>query len=126
METVKVKKNELLATIIKNRAEHKDIFLEAQKGFRETAIRILDERLAEARKGKRINLSFSLPEPVDHTPDYDRIIKMLNMSTDDIVELTDDHFAQYVMDDWSWKRQWFASNVNYSAKAKEYHDTQSC
>jgi hypothetical protein len=39
------------------------------------------------------------------------------MSTDTVVELSEQEFRQYVMDDWSWKHNFLASNAMYSAAA---------
>jgi hypothetical protein len=56
----------------------------------------------------------NLIEPMDQTRDYDRAITMLDMTTADDIELTPEQFQCYVMDDWSWKHQFSASNSNYT------------
>ncbi len=117
MEIVKVARDELLGVLKKNREEHREIFLEALKGFRQAALEALEERIAEARKGKKITLQFRLYEPKDQTKDYDRIIRMLEMSQDEIIELTEREFAHYVMDDWDWMDQFLHSNMGYSKAA---------
>lgn len=73
--------------------------------------------LDEAKAGKQIRRSLALVEPQDQTRDYDRAIRMMEMSQDEVVELEEHDFAQYVLDDWSWKRQFLLSNSNYSATA---------
>lgn len=117
MNAIRVNKDELLGTLRENRKKHQVIFREAQDGYRKQAIEELDKMLAEARSGKQIRRSLHLVEPQDQTRDYDRAIKMLEMSQDEIVELEEHDFAQYVLDDWSWKRQFLLSNSNYSATA---------
>lgn len=112
---VKVKKDELLSHLDANRERHRAIFEEAQIGFREEVIKLLDKRLAQAKAGKGIDLRIQLPEPQDHTKDYDRVILMVKMSVNDEIELTQQEFQQYVMDDWSWKREWVATASNYTA-----------
>ena len=117
MHTVKITKEELLSTIIKNRESHRKIFDEAIVGYREQAIKELDAMLAEAKEGKRIRRAVSLIEPIDQTREYDKAIKMLQMSVDDVIELDEHQFSQYVLDDWGWKKSFLHSNRGYSATA---------
>lgn len=119
MSVVTVKKDELLETVRANRANHRKIFLEAVDGFRAKAIELLNERLKEAVAGRRVDVSIRLPRPVDQTRDYDKIIKMLEMSVDDEIELTQQEFAQYAMDDWSWKKQFSHINKAYTVSAAD-------
>ncbi len=114
MTPVTVSKTKLLETLRSNRENHRKIFLEAQEGYRGAAIAELDRMIQEARGGKKIRRSLTLIEPVDQTGDYDRAIRMLEMSIDDSVKLAEDDFQCYVMDEWRWKQQFTASNFNYS------------
>lgn len=117
MEAINVKKTELLETVRANRAKHRQIFLEAQEGYRKAAIRELETMLDDAREGRVIRRSVRLLEPVDQTKDYDRVIRMLEMSQDDFIQLEEGDFAQYVLDDWHWKRQFLHANSAYSVTA---------
>ena len=63
MQRIRVEKPKLLAILKKNRKAHNSIFLEAQKGFRDAVIQELENRLAAARNGKRIEQYIRLPEP---------------------------------------------------------------
>jgi hypothetical protein len=113
---VTVKKEELLNAIRKNRETHRESFLKAQKGYRETVIKALDQTLAEAREGQRFVLEriTALVMPQEHTTDYDRVIKMLEMCVADEVTVTEQQFSQYVLDDWGWKKQFITTNARYS------------
>lgn len=113
MRTVKVKVSELLGKIKKNREAHRAVFLEACEGYREKSIAELEKMLAEAKDGKRIRRYVELVEPMDMTKEYDQVIAMLEMSNDDVVELTHTEFQNYVQDDWSWKEQFTANNTRY-------------
>lgn len=113
MRTVTVNKEELLKSVRANRQHHRTVFLQAQEEFRKRAIEELEKRLADARDGKHFDQHLGMIEPVDRTDDYDRIISMLEMSVDDKIDLTQDEYAAYVMDDWSWKRQWLTANSTY-------------
>lgn len=117
MENVKVKKTETLEILKANRAAHKKIFLEALEGYHKQAIEILEKHIENIKKGRVGTVNVSLPTPMDCTKDYDRAIKMLEMSVDDQIILDETSFSQYVMDDWNWKRQFLTSNSTYSLTA---------
>jgi hypothetical protein len=114
MNKVTVKREALLDTIRSNRDAHRAEFLRAQDGFRARAIEELDRRLADARAGRRIALLIQLPEPQDHTVDYDRVIRMLEMSINQEIELTAQEFDQFVMDNWSWAQMSKMINASYA------------
>jgi hypothetical protein len=111
---VTIRKTALLAVLKTNRARHRDIFLKAQDGFRARVIEELDRRLAEARAGHHVDLSIRLPEPQDHTEDYDREIRMLEMHTGDAVTIGAHLFDQIVMDRWGWSAAFNATNSAYT------------
>ena len=119
MQRVRLKKDKLLDKVRANRSEHREIFEEALEGYRKEVVRLLEERLADAKQGKRFDHFIALVEPMDQTKEYDRIITMLEMSADEYVELSQSEFAQYVMDDWGWMDQFINSNASYSAKAAQ-------
>ena len=102
MNTVKVKREELLTKVRANRDAHQNLFLKAQEGYRKLIIEELDRMLAEAKAGRKISRSINLAEPVDHTSVYDRVIMMLEMSVDDTIVLDANEFDQYVRDRWAW------------------------
>jgi hypothetical protein len=117
MTKVRLNKSELLAIIKKNRAEHRDIFTEALEGYKQKMLALLNEMIDEIKKGKRVEHMIRLVQPTDQTKEYDRAIRMLEMSVDDIVELDEETFANLVLDDWSWSHQFYNSNAQYSMKA---------
>jgi hypothetical protein len=77
MNTVKVKREDLLAKVRANRASHRELFLKAQANYRKFIIEELDRMLADAKANRKIRRSIDLVEPRDHTSDYDRTIMML-------------------------------------------------
>jgi hypothetical protein len=117
MEKMKFDKQKLLEVLRANRESHRKIFLEACTGYLKKAIELLEQKLASAKRGERITMHFSLQQPIDQTKEYDRAIRMLEMSTNAIVELEEHDFQQYVMDDWAWKGQFLTSNSAYSGTA---------
>ena len=115
MKEVRIHKAKLLEIVTKNRGEHRQIFLDAQKAYRDKAIAVLDEQLKLAREGAPfvLNKITELSAPEDHTKDYDRAIEMLELSVDDVITLSTSDFANLVQDLWGWSRQWAMSNSAY-------------
>jgi hypothetical protein len=107
MNTVKVKREELLTKVRANRDAHRTLFLKAQEGYRKLVIEELDRMLADAKAGRLIARSINLVEPADHIEDYDRVL-----AVDDTVILSAEEFSQYVLDRWTWSR--FATSTNKS------------
>jgi hypothetical protein len=115
MNTVKVKREELLNKVRSNRDAHRTLFLKAQEGYRKLNIEELDRMLAEAKAGRKISRSINLAEPVDHTSDYGRVIMMLEMSVDDTIVLDANGFDQYVRDRWAWSHHATTMYESYAA-----------
>ncbi len=113
MDHVKVTIHDLLTKLRTNRGTHREIFERAQKGYRAAMIEELDRMLKEAASGGKIIRGVSMPEPEDHTDDYDRAILMLDMCVDKEVFITATEFECLVMDNWGWSRSFTASNNSY-------------
>lgn len=118
MAVITVKKSELLEALIKNKEEHRKMFLKAQDGYRVTVIEELDKMLKDAREGKEYRTSVHIPAPSDHTKDYERVVKMLTMSVKDEIRITEEEFSKYVMDDWGWKQEFTRMSANYVGKSR--------
>lgn len=115
----RIEKVQLLEVLASNRAKHRAIFEEAVEGYRKKAIAMLNENLDAIKANKNHRVGVYLQVPEDHTRDYDRIIKMVNMSTDNEIVLQETDFKSYVMDDWQWTQQFLTSNAVYSASATD-------
>src|SRR5712691_5041857 len=100
MENIVVKKNELLAVLNKNLSDHRQIFEGALVGFQREVEAELQEHISKINAGKRYNLFINKAVPTDHTLDYDRAIRIVEMAIGDTITLSERDFAQYVMDDW--------------------------
>lgn len=113
MRTVTVRRDEFLARVSENRDRHRSVFEEALDGYRNRLTAELERRVRDLKRGRHVDQYIGLPEPEDHTDDYDRILTMAEMSVDDTVELTDDEFAMFVMDQWRWKQSFTDSTEQY-------------
>lgn len=115
--STKVKKEELLEILKKNRANHRKIFEEALEGYKKKMIALLLKMLKDVRKGKRVSHMISMPLPQNMTAEYDTVIRMLEMSTDNEVKLSAKDFQCFVEDRWEWRDNFIHSNAAYSMTA---------
>jgi len=120
MKTVRVNKDELLRILVENRKKHKDEYKESIKAYRVKAADLLNKELQKIVGGKKFNLDFDLSKPQCHEKDYDLVIKMVEMSVDEILELEQHEFNQLVNDEWNWKSSFkmsVYSNYSYSGSS---------
>lgn len=110
---VTIKKAQLLETITANRTQHKNDFREAQVGFRAAALEAMKKNIELCSSGGEVKLGIALVVPIEHTKDYDRVIRMLEMSTADEIQISEQQFTMYVMDDWEWKARFVGSTALY-------------
>lgn len=60
-----------------------------------------------------INTSLGLQYPEDHSQDYERAIRMMQSSIFENVCLTVQEYDAYVLNNWTWKKLFLASNSFY-------------
>lgn len=117
MNSVTVKKEELLVRVRSNRADHHDLYVKAWEAFKRRVIEELEDMHAAARKGE-IRQYVGLTAPQDHTAEYDRAIAMLEMSVDDQVTIDAQQFAELVRNEWAWFNQTRHINSTYASGGK--------
>lgn len=116
---VDVKTKDLLVALIANREKHKTEYVEAEKGYRARCVAELSKLVTKAKEaevGANVSTAVSLSRPKNHTKDYDRVICMLEMCTNETLKITEPQFAQYVLDDWHWKSEFIGTNALYSGR----------
>lgn len=114
MRTVNVNTDEFIQRVSTNRDDHRAVFERALEGYRGRMMRELEHRIHDLKRGRTIDQYLGLPEPQDHTDDYDRVLTMAEMSVDDVIELTAEDFAMFVMDQWHWKQSFTETALRYS------------
>lgn len=117
MDTIQVLKENLIEVLKTNKVGHRSAFEKALEGWHITVVSELEKMLCDAKENKDRQFYANWPRPEDHTDEYDRHIQMLEMDINDTVELDMQEFAQFVQDDWGWKRQWNTSNFGYISTA---------
>lgn len=117
MEDVKVEKGKLLGRLEKNRNKHRKLFEEALEGWKARVIEELEKSVKDAKANKKFRTFLQLPQPVDHTSEYEVVIEQVRWSVEEQVELTYREFKQFVLDRWDWTEEFSASSASYSSSA---------
>ena len=118
MNCVKLTKGELLENVKANLDKHNVDVAEALSLRRETIAKSFEKQLKEMEFDvdfqPKEHLSF--PMPKDHSEDYKKAIRMIEMTTDEVIELTESQFDKLVMDNWGWKSDLIATSSFYGKK----------
>ena len=115
---VTITKAKLLKILKENRTKHKKVYDEAVKGYAASCEARLREEIARLKKrSKPAAISISMPAPVDHTKDYDRLITMFQLASETKFELNEQQVANFIMDEWDWTDRFLMSNAPYSETA---------
>jgi hypothetical protein len=124
MRPIIVNKAELLAKVEANLELHRKIFEEAVLGYKASALAELDRHITRLRHNKIGKIYLALPVPQDHTKDYLNAIEMIKMAVGDTIEIDESGFNQFVRDDWTWKREFAHTTVNYSSLANDTYGNE--
>jgi hypothetical protein len=119
---VTVNKEVLLVTLKTNREAHIKDYEEAMQGYLLKRLFDLEEatRAATTATTSTVHelpstLSWNVPE--SHVKDYDRAIRMVEMSVETQIILSGTSFDNLVMDEWDWKRRADLLNSSYKSFA---------
>ena len=116
MKTVNIEREKLLETVKTNLEQHIKQYNEAVEDYKTGIVILFQENLAKAQTGdlERIKTIENKPQtPVSYENQYTRVIRMLEMSSDDYIELSDHEFEHYVLDNWDWKQSFNLVNSSY-------------
>jgi len=113
MKEVKVKVAEVLKIVRGNKAKHDLILKSALEAYWEKAEDILKKCLMDIEKRKTINQYLDLPVPTNHGVDYDRVIRMMELSVDKNVILDDVSFSKFILNNWDWKQEFVRVTTAY-------------
>ncbi len=115
--TIKVRKADLISKIKANKELHIKAYQEAVIAYKEEALRQLAELTERANNGD-LNITLKLIAPIDNADDYDKVVEMFEWEVDDIVELEQNEFNQYVQDETDFAIQAKASNSFYLSNSR--------
>lgn len=118
MNSVKINRDELLKIVTENRSKHIADYEESVTDYKAAAIKLAESNLELVKTGdlKEIVKFKSLPAaPVSHEKEYNRAIRMLELSVETVIEIEEDVFNQLVLDEWGWKNAFVAASTMYKS-----------
>lgn len=119
MQKIRINRDELHDIVVGNKRKHIDAYNEAVVDYFAAVTKICQENLVFASSNlkdseSRIKKIKSLPTPPSsYEAEYNRAIRMLELSVDDIIELDTQQFDQLVQDIWVWKTSFITTNSIY-------------
>lgn len=120
MKHVTIEKQILLTKIKSNLAIHKSEYAEAKTLMEEEVKKYHQKQLRLVKKGDDFDSYFSFDVPENHESDYIQVINMLEMTVDNLIELSYNEFTKYVMDNWDWTHSFKLSASNYGATVSNF------
>ena len=118
MRSVKVNKSELMKILYENRDKHIKAYDESVVDYKQLALKVAKTHMRFAKTGDLDQLQYikALPAaPRSYEDSYNRAIRMMELSVEDIIELQEDVFNQLVLDEWAWKQQFNISASMYKS-----------
>lgn len=118
MHNVKIDRKELLSIVLSNKEKHITEYNEAVEDFKTAALKLAETNLALAQTGNVDNIAKIKPippKPVSYEKEYNRAIRMLELSVESVIDVEEDVFNQLVLDEWVWKNSFVTSNATYKS-----------
>jgi hypothetical protein len=116
MDNIAYPVDRLVTALKANRETHAADFAKALKDWRELVIKEMTANLKAAEAGEEPVLIIRLNKPENRTDDYNRVLRMLDMTSAKEVVLTEHEFIQYVMDEWAWTKSFKSLTSSYSVQ----------
>lgn len=116
MRTTKIQKTELLSIVKANLETHLTDYAEAVSDYKLAALKLAKANLELAETGELAKIAEikEMPaEPKSYEAEYNRAIRKLELSVDDVIEVDELTFNQLVLDEWNWKTQFLVGNALY-------------
>ena len=116
-ETKKLKERVTL-----NLEKHKGDYEEALADY-QTAVRAWVEQLAliaAARTPTLTELHCPVLQPHSHADEYESAIELFSMCAEDVIVINTSEFEMFIMDKWTWRRQFKEAMVSNKQLASNY------
>ena len=110
--TMKVVKADLIKKIVENKEAHIKAYAKAEIAYKKEALKQLAELTEKVNNGD-MSIRLNLTTPVDNRKNYDKIIDMFEWDVNDEVELSQDEFNEYILDETEAARHAMLSNSMY-------------
>ena len=112
-----MKKSKLIEEVTARRSEHVKQYKKALVGWRTKMARLCAKVVEKA--DKLVKFPKALDDlnnaPRMNTEDFDNALKMLELTQQDEIELTQHDFEQLVLGQWDWATNWAHRNSRYGS-----------
>ncbi len=117
MHNVKMNRLELLNIVRENAKKHVADYDEAVEDFKVAVVKVAKANLKIANSGDITAFNFQrMPAtPVNYADNYNRAIRMLELSVEDVIDVEEHIFNQLVLDEWGWKQAFVAQSALYKS-----------
>lgn len=118
MRDIKMNKKELLQIVLENKEKHVKEYLEAVEDYKKGAIKLAAEHVELAATGEldKIAKIRAMPSaPHSYETEYNRAIRMLELSVEEVIDIEEHIFNQLVLDEWAWKQQFTVASAMYKS-----------
>jgi len=108
---------DVLNALKKNREEHMAIYNEAIENFWKTAEKKAEEFFGKVKNregGSEKRITFNINVPQHHLAEYDTVIKMLEMTKESEIALSQSQVNQYIMDRWGFQENFLCTVSGFS------------
>ena len=119
MNSIKMNRQELLEIVRQIKLTHIAQFEEAVADYKSLILQISKTNVSLAKTGDLAEfkkMKHIPAEPRSYEDSYRRAIRMLELSIEDVIDVEEDVFNQLVLDEWTWKNTFTASNSMYKAQ----------
>jgi len=110
---ITIKKSDLLEALRTNSKKHAADYKEAYAGYTVEFVKDAEKLLKQAKEGNYSKTSINHVPPTDHSSDYARVIRMMELCTAEEITVTESQFSQYVLDEWNWQAAFNATKMLY-------------
>lgn len=117
-QKLEYKTKELLEILRKNRAAHEKDYKAAKAVYDRIhkVVKAFHAKMLKENPG--IELLVDLSAPSSFLQSYDQVIRMLELTVKETIELDGRSFSQYVMDEWHWSEKFRNETVTYLSSAR--------
>jgi hypothetical protein len=118
MKTIRINKQQLVAIVTKNRDAHAEEHAKALPVWHKDQLDklLLAHTALSANPEAKIDYGILLQKPTSHLEDYDRVLRMLALSADEVIELTEGEYRNFVEDEFDWTRSFKAVTASYAGR----------
>jgi len=113
--TITVKKLALIEQLKTNKVKHIKEYEEAVIAYKEEALLQLASQVQRVEEGS-LDARLNLVTPINNSGEYDKVISMFDWEINEDVELEQDEFNEFVLDEFEFARDAKFANTMYSLR----------